>query len=89
MGGDERTEMAITILDYVVEKLGDDYPEDGCIDAGQFYALGFDIMGGCEVCGATLGAYNAYPTRSGYWRCAEDLGETGYGSVAEFDEDDA
>ena len=29
-------------------------------------------------------AYNAYPSISGYWRCAECIGETGFATVADF-----
>ena len=59
--------MPITILDYVKSKAGekDSYP------AADFFAAGVDILGGCEICAATIAAYNAYPSKSGYWRCGD------------------
>lgn len=42
------------------------------------------MLGGCEVCHATIAAYNACPSRTGYLRCAEGcIGELGYSSVEE------
>ena len=41
-------------------------------------------MGGCEGCHATLAAYNAYPSTSGYWRCADCIGQTGFATVEDF-----
>ncbi len=31
-----------------------------------------------------LGAYNAYPSTSGYWRCADCIGDTGFTTIEEF-----
>jgi hypothetical protein len=72
--------MPITILDYVKSQIGekDSYP------AHDFYSVGVDITGGCEICGATLAAYNAYPSTSGYWRCADCIGTDGFTTVEEF-----
>lgn len=36
------------------------------------------MLGGCEVCGASIAAYNAYPSKSGYLRCADDIGDSGW-----------
>jgi|GEM_PF-3033727 len=49
---------------------------------GQDYA-GLPMLGGCEICGATIAPYNAYPSRSGYWRCAQCIGDTGWLTVVE------
>ena len=46
--------------------------------------LGVDILGGCQGCHATIAAYNAYPSTSGYWRCADCIGNDGYATVADF-----
>ena len=71
----------ITILDYVKSQVGD----KDSYSAEDFHRAGADIMGGCEGCAATLAGYNAYPSRSGYWRCADCIGNTGFATVAEFE----
>lgn len=53
-------------------------------NAQHFYEVGLDILGGCSVCGAVLGAYNGYPSKSGYWKCKQCLGDDGYLSESEF-----
>ena len=72
--------MPITILDYVKSVVGDKdlYTAEDCL------ASGVDIIGGCQSCGATIAAYNAYPSTSGYWRCADCIGEDGFATVADF-----
>jgi hypothetical protein len=72
--------MPITILDYVKSVVGDKdlYTAEDCL------AAGVDILGGCQGCHATIAAYNAYPSTSGYWRCADCIGNDGYATVADF-----
>jgi hypothetical protein len=72
--------MAITILDYVKSVVGDKdlYTAEDCL------ASGVDIMGGCQGCHAVIGCYNAYPSTSGKWRCADCIGDDGYTTVADF-----
>ena len=72
--------MAITILDYVKSVVGDKdlYTVEDCL------ASGVDILGGCQGCHAVIAAYNAYPSTSGYWRCADCIGNDGYATVADF-----
>jgi hypothetical protein len=72
--------MPITILDYVKSVVGDKdlYTAEDCLTSGV------DILGGCQGCHATIAAYNAYPSTSGYWRCADCIGDTGYATVADF-----
>ncbi len=72
--------MSITILDYVKSIVGD----KPAYDAGDFYRNGVDMFGGCEICHAQIACYNAYPSTSGYWRCADCIGGTGYPAVADF-----
>jgi hypothetical protein len=72
--------MFITILDYVKDQTG----EKKIYTAEDFAATGVDILGGCEICGATLAGYNAYPAKSGYWRCADCLCDDGFATVEEF-----
>lgn len=34
----------------------------------DFEKAGLAIMGGCQQCGASIACYNAYPSKTGYWR---------------------
>jgi hypothetical protein len=72
--------MPITILDYVKSVVGDKdfYTAEDCLISGV------DILGGCQHCQATIAVYNAYPSTSWYWRCADCIGDTGYATVADF-----
>ena len=72
--------MPITILDYVKSVVGDKdfYTAEDCLVSGV------DILGGCQTCHATIAAYNAYPSTSGYWRCADCIGDAGFATVADF-----
>ena len=72
--------MPITILDYVKSVVGDKdlYTAEDCL------ASGVDIMGGCQRCHAMIACYNAYPSTSGYWRCASCIGEDGFATAADF-----
>jgi hypothetical protein len=73
--------MAITILDLVKARVGDKdtYP------AEDFYRNGVDMLGGCETCGAAIGPWNAYPSTTGYWQCADCIGDQGYDTTAAFE----
>ena len=72
--------MPITILDYVKSVVGDKdfYTAEDCL------ASGVDILGGCQGCQATIACYNANPSTSGYWCCADCIGTDGYTTVADF-----
>jgi hypothetical protein len=72
--------MPITILDYVKSVVGDKdfYTAEDCLISGV------DIIGGCQACAATIAVYNAYPSTSGYWRCAACIGDTGFATVTDF-----
>ena len=72
--------MPITVLDYVKHVVG----EQDSYSAEDFYSVGVDVVGGCEICGAAIAGYNAYPSRSGYWRCAECIGRRGFTTVEQF-----
>jgi hypothetical protein len=72
--------MPITILDYVTSVVGpkDFYTAEDCL------ASGVDIIGGCQICAATIAIYNAYPSTSGYWRCADCIGDTGFATITDY-----
>lgn len=70
--------MAITVLDLArfrgVTELSN----------SEFERVGLPLTGGCEVCGASMAAYNAAPARTGFLRCASGcIGIDGYASVEE------
>ena len=75
--------MTITIFDLALFRLG--FPEDEDSLTGEdFEKAGLEVLGGCEVCGASLAAYNACPSKSGFWRCASGcIGDDGWSSVEE------
>ena len=72
--------MPITILDYVKSVVG----EKDIYSPDDFYRSGVDILGGCQGCHATLAAYNAYPSTSGFWRCADCIGQSGFATITDF-----
>jgi hypothetical protein len=72
--------MPITIFDYVKSAVGD----KEFYSAEDFNRNGVAMLGGCQGCRVTLAAYNAYPSTSGFWRCAECIGDTGFATVADF-----
>jgi hypothetical protein len=72
--------MPITILDYVKSRAG----EKDSYSAADFHSNGVEMLGGCEICHATIACYNAYPSTSGYWRCADCIGDIGFATVDDF-----
>ena len=72
--------MPITIFDYVKSVVGDKdfYTAEDCLISGV------DVIGGCQACAATIAIYNAYPSTSGYWRCAGCIGDTGFATITDF-----
>jgi hypothetical protein len=77
--------MAITLL-HVAEARGVKADADGCVNGAEFARVGVPMIGGCESCGATVAAYNAYPSRSGFIRCEDCVGGAGFEDVAEFED---
>jgi hypothetical protein len=68
---------AITIFDLAVERGLKTQPDGSC--SGQdFYDVGLEYFGGCRTCGASIAAYNAYPSKDGYWRCKDHIGPYGW-----------
>jgi hypothetical protein len=62
--------------------------EDGSgYSAGAFAEVGIPFMGGCYNCHAMLAAYNAYPSKIGYWLDAECIEGTdlGFETVEDFE----
>lgn len=74
----------ITVLELALYR-GAQPNEDGSISGSEIERVGLPFLGGCELCGASIAAYNAAPSKSGYLRCAEDncIGDHGWDSVEE------
>ena len=69
--------MSITILDLAKHR-GVKEDENGGINGAEFARVDLAIFGGCARCAASLAAYNAYPTDSGYWMCSDCVGDNGF-----------
>ena len=66
----------VTILDLATYILGRP------AETGQdFLDAELPIMGGCEGCYASIAAYNAYPSHSGYLRCKDCISQDGFATV--------
>lgn len=48
------------------------------LNGQDFLDVDLQIFGGCEDCGASLSAMSAFPSRSGFWKCADDIGDDGW-----------
>jgi hypothetical protein len=75
----------VTILDVAVAR-GAVTSENGGISGAEFERLGLPFLGGCEVCNATVAAYNACPSKTGFLRCANGcIRNAGFITVEEFE----
>lgn len=74
--------MPITVSELADHRLGR-RAEHG----GDFEEAGLPIMGGCVGCGASVAAYNAFPSRSGYLACRDCVGGAGWNDVKQADRD--
>ena len=75
--------MSITILDVLYERA----PElrgRGSIPASEFDKHKLPIIADCQSCHATLGAHNAYPSKTGDIRCNDCIGDLGFETVKDF-----
>ena len=79
---------APTILD-IAKAWGAKEDENGGINGGEFERLGLPLLGGCQNCGASIAAYNAYPGRNGFLigTCCSSGGDEVYQTVEEFEAD--
>jgi hypothetical protein len=79
MKRNEDAQKPVTVMEVASYVLGRD-----ASTGADFELAGMQIIGGCAVCHATLGAHDACPSRSGYWKCSDScIGGNGYGSVRE------
>jgi hypothetical protein len=75
----------ITIFD-VAEARGVKPNKDGSISMGAFEEVGLPMLGGCQGCGASIAAYNAYPTTTGFLSCEDCCNGIGFETVESFEE---
>jgi hypothetical protein len=75
----EAVDSPITIMEAATHMLG-----RSAMNGADYQEAGLPIMGGCEHCGASIAAYNAYPSTSGYLRCADCIGPDGYATADAF-----
>ncbi len=54
-----------TILDIAIAR-GANTDTEGNIHGDEFLRIGLPLMGGCQVCGATIAAYSSYPGTNGF-----------------------
>ena len=58
----------------------------GAVSAQAIWDAGFHFIGACYQCHATITCYNAYPTRGGWWACADCVETFGFNSVSAFEQ---
>lgn len=75
--------MPITILQ-VAESRGVEESKDGSISMAAFHKVGLEMFGGCCLCEASIAAYNAYPSRAGFWKCGDCIDDDGYETTEDF-----
>ena len=70
--------LPITISDLAEHRLGRE-----ASTGADFETAGLPMMGGCEACGACVAAYNSHPSKTGYLRCSDCIGDLGWATVEE------
>ena len=73
----------ITILD-VAKALGAVADDTGAFSADEFTKRSLPFFCGCQDCGALLGPYNGYPSKTGYIRCKDCIENMGYETLEEY-----
>ena len=84
----DKEKMPVSILDIAIAR-GAETDKDGSINGGEFEKLGLPFFGGCAGCGASIAAYNMYPTNRGYVACKDCVGDHGFATVEEFEKETA
>jgi hypothetical protein len=72
----------ITIFELAVHR-GAKEDERGGINGEEFERVGLPMFGGCQDCGASIAAYNAYPSKSGFLKCKDCIDESGFPTLLE------
>ena len=77
--------MSVTIIACAIDA-GAKKEENGSVNGAEIERVGFNFMGGCARCEASLHAGNAYPSMSGYWLCSGCIDDTGFETVQAFND---
>jgi len=72
----------ITILDLAIHR-GAKPGDTGGYSGDELERVGLAIFGGCLRCEASIAAYNAHPTKLGFWCCKHCVGDDGFATVEE------
>jgi hypothetical protein len=75
--------MSITVLDVLYERAPELRGRKD-IPASEFDKHSLPFTAVCQSCHATLGAHNAYPSKTGDIRCNDCIGDLGFEAVREF-----
>lgn len=71
--------MAVTVLQLAEHVLG-----RRARTGADFIEADLPILGGCQTCAASIGAFNAFPSTTGYLQCADCIDDTiGFVTVEE------
>lgn len=77
----------VTVLDVARARLASNGVEVGdSVKISDILSVGLHAFGGCARCEASLAAYNAHPSRTGYWMCGDCIGGDGFETVGDFEE---
>lgn len=70
----------ITLHEYVTYNslISTFLPVGEALSSSHYEEANVPMVAGCQQCHATLSGSNAYPSRTGYIRCAECIGNSGY-----------
>ena len=72
---------SVTIKELAEHRLG-----RPAVSGGDFDEANLAILGGCEICGASIAAYNGCPSKTGFWRCLHGcIADQGWTDVREAD----
>lgn len=73
--------MPISVLDITKARVGEKKSYTG----EDFDRAGVPMICGCQVCEATLGPWNSFPSKTGYIRCGECIYDLGFDTLQEFE----
>lgn len=79
---DEKEVGMVTVMDLCLYRLGMD-PDTPSMTYEEFQKASLPMMGGCQGCGATVAAYNSFPSTTGYLRCRDCIEDLGFKTVEE------
>lgn len=73
----------MTVLDIAIA-MGAKSSVAGSYTAAELNKYGFQLMGGCARCEASIACYNAYPSKVGYWMCKDCISDDGFETLEQY-----